>query len=100
MGSYTSGTPNTLLPSGFDRICIGNAYFKTTQSVQFIGQLQVYGFKTTTAVSTPGTIPDCQVVGGGYQLSGVISQSPCPPGQYSLGGVMACTSCATGEYIM
>lgn len=97
MGSYTSGSIN--LPTGFTRICIGNGYFASSNSVQFVGQLQVYGFQTTTAVSVPATIPACQVVGGGYQLSGVLTKSPCPPGQYSMGGVLACTSCARGKKI-
>eukprot|EP01036_Dinobryon_divergens_P030998 gene30998-40329_t len=96
MGSYTSGTIS--LSTGFTKICIGNGYFKSSVSVQFIGQLQVYGFQTATEVSIPATIPACQVVGGGYQLSGVLTKSPCPPGQYSMGGVLACTSCARGKY--
>eukprot|EP01035_Chromulina_nebulosa_P022762 gene22762-29471_t len=94
MGSYTSGTIS--LPAGFTKICIGNGHFECSVSVQFIGQLQVYGFQTATEVSIPATIPACQVVGGGYQLSGVLTKSPCPPGQYSMGGVLACTSCARG----
>jgi hypothetical protein len=98
MGSYTSGTIS--LPAGFTKICIGNGYFECSVSVQFIGQLQVYGFQTATAVSIPATIPACQVVGGGYQLTGVLTKSPCPPGQYSMGGVLACTPCARGTYSM
>ena len=102
MGSYTSGS--ITLPVEFTKICIGNAnggdlMFTKTISVQFIGQLQLYGFATTTAAAIPGTIPACQVVGGGFHLTGVLTKAPCPPGQYSMGGVLACTSCARGKHI-
>ena len=103
MGSYSSGPIS--LPAGFTKICIGNAnggtyQFTTTISVQFIGQLQLYGFKTTTAAAIPATIPACQVVGGGYYLTGVLTKDPCPPGQYSMGGVLSCTPCERGKHFL
>ena len=102
MGSYSTGVLS--ISAGFTSVCIGNTQGYSgspggySSFSEFVGQIQIYGFSTTTSVSLPSKIPDCQVVGGGFKLGGVLVSDVCMVGQYSLGGVLACSSCPVGEH--